>query len=338
MMNTGSKNKLILLTILLVLAIIVLSGAPMVGMRTVPVSAILHPASGGMESDIFWKIRIPRVCISFLAGAALAVSGMAFQAMFRNPLATPFTLGVASGASLGAAIYVRLGLVFSVLGISGISISAFSGAILSIMLVYGLTRARRGFSTTTMLLAGVAISFFFSSVILFTQYMSDFTHSFRILRWLMGGLEVVGFESVLNMAPFVISGSAIILYMTHELNLMMTGEEIATSRGVSVWKTKRILFFATSLMVGGVVAICGPIGFVGMMVPHICRLLIGADHRYLTPATLLFGGVFLTLCDMLARTLIAPAEIPVGIITALLGGPFFVWLLLGKSSSKMGII
>jgi iron complex transport system permease protein len=338
MMNTGSKHKLILLTIFLVLAIIVLSGAPIVGMNTVPVSAILHPASGRIESDIFWKIRIPRVCISFLAGAALAVSGMAFQAMFRNPLATPFTLGVASGASLGAAIYVRLGLVFSVLGISGISISAFAGAILSILLVYGLTRARRGFSTNTMLLAGVAISFFFSSVILFTQYMSDFTHSFRILRWLMGGLEVVGFESVLNMAPFVISGSAIILYMTHELNLMMTGEEIAISRGVSVWKTKRILFFATSLMVGGVVAICGPIGFVGMMVPHICRLLIGADHKYLTPATLLFGGVFLTLCDMLARTLIAPAEMPVGIITALLGGPFFVWLLLGKSYSRMGII
>jgi len=333
MMKTGSKHKLILLTILLVLAIIVLLGAPMVGMRTIPVSAILHPASGRMESDIFWKIRIPRVCISFLAGAALAVSGMAFQAMFRNPLATPFTLGVASGASLGAAIYVRLGLVFSVLGISGISVFAFTGAILSILLVYGLTRVRRGFSTTTMLLAGVAISFFFSSIILFTQYMSDFTHSFRILRWLMGGLEVVGFESVLNMAPFVISGGAIILYMTHELNLMMTGEEIAISRGVSVWKTKKVLFFATSLMVGGVVAICGPIGFVGMMAPHICRLLIGADHRYLTPATLLFGGVFLTLCDMLARTLIAPAEMPVGIITALLGGPFFIWLLLGKSSS-----
>jgi iron complex transport system permease protein len=333
MMKTGSKHKLILLTILLVLAIIVLLCAPMVGMRTIPVSAILHPASGSMESDILWKIRIPRVCISFLAGAALAVSGMAFQAMFRNPLATPFTLGVASGASLGAAIYVRLGLVFSVLGISGISVFAFTGAILSILLVYGLTKVKRGFSTTTMLLAGVAISFFFSSIILFTQYMSDFTHSFRILRWLMGGLEVVGFESVLNMAPFVISGGAIILYMTHELNLMMTGEEIAISRGVSVWKTKRILFFATSLMVGGVVAICGPIGFVGMMAPHICRLLIGADHRYLTPATLLFGGVFLTLCDMLARTLIAPAEMPVGIITALLGGPFFIWLLLGKTSS-----
>jgi iron complex transport system permease protein len=327
-----------LLTILFVLAIVVLSGAPFVGMKAIPLDAVLHPAFGGKESDIFWKIRMPRVCVSFLAGATLAVSGMAFQAMFRNPLATPFTLGVASGASLGAAIYVRLGFMFSVLGVSGMSISAFAGAILSILLVYGLTRIKRGFSTTTMLLAGVAISFFFSSVILFTQYMSDFTHSFRILRWLMGGLEVVGFESVMNMVPFVITGSTIILCMKHELNLMMIGEEIAVSRGMDAVRAKQLLFFATSLMVGGVVAICGPIGFVGIMIPHICRLLIGADHKYLTMATLLFGGVFLTLCDMLARTIIAPAEMPVGIITALLGGPFFLWLLLGKSSSNRGMI
>ncbi len=336
--ESESPKKLILLVILLVLAVAVLAGAPMVGMKAIPLNSILHPVSGGVDAEIFWMIRVPRVCVSFLAGAALAISGMAFQAMFRNPLATPFTLGVASGASLGAAIYIRAGFIFNVFGISGVSIAAFAGATLSILLVYGLSKVRKGFSTSTMLLAGVAISFFFSSVILFTQYMSDFTNSFRILHWLMGGLEVVGFESVLNMAPFVISGSAIIFYMTHELNLMMTGEEIAVSRGVNVERTKKILFFATSLMVGGVVAICGPIGFVGMMAPHICRLMIGADHRYLTPVTLLFGGVFLTLCDMLARTLIAPAEMPVGIITALLGGPFFVWLLIGKTSSKRGII
>jgi cobalamin transport system permease protein len=336
--NRTPRYKLILLAALLLFSALVLVGAPVVGMTTIRLSSILNPASGGMESDIFWHIRLPRACISFLAGAALAVSGMAFQSMFRNPLATPFTLGVASGASLGAAIYVRLGLTFSVLGISGLSIVAFVGAILSITLVYGLTRVNKGFSTSTMLLAGVAINFFFSSVILFTQYMSDFTSSFRILRWLMGGLEVVGFESVLNMLPFVVSGTAILLFLTHELNLMMTGEELAISRGVNVAGTKKLLFFATSLMVGGVVAICGPIGFIGMMVPHICRLLIGADHRYLTPATLLFGGIFLTLCDLLARTLIAPAEMPVGIITALLGGPFFIWLLVRKSSLTRGTI
>jgi iron complex transport system permease protein len=220
---------------------------------------------------------------------------MAFQAMFRNPLATPFTLGVSAGASLGAAIYVRLGMVFTFAGASGISIFAFMGALLSIGLLYGLTTMSRNFSTATMLLAGVAISFFFSSVILFTQYISDFTQSYRIVRWLMGGFEVSGFDSFLNMFPFVMTGCAILIYMTRELNLITTGDEIATSRGVDVRKSKNVVFFATSLMVGGVVAISGPIGFVGMMSPHICRLIIGPNHQYLTPATFLFGGAFLTI-------------------------------------------
>lgn len=333
-MREHHRRRELVLAILLLATVIVVFGAPLVGMKSTPLRSVFNPASPGMEAEIFWEIRIPRVCVAFMAGAALAISGMAFQAMFRNPLATPFTLGVASGASLGAALYVRSGLSFAILGISGISLSAFLGAILSIIVVYNLTRARRGFSTATMLLAGVAISFFFSSVILFIQYISELTHSFRILRWLMGGLEVVGYSAVLNMFPFVVSGSAIILYLTHELNLMTTGEDLAVSRGVDVNRTKKILFFATSLMVGGVVAICGPIGFVGMMAPHICRLLIGPEHRYLTPATFLFGGTFLILCDALARTLIAPAEMPVGIITALLGGPFFVWLLVSGHAMR----
>jgi iron complex transport system permease protein len=334
-MKSSSLHKKLTLLLLFTLALVTLLGAPMIGIKTISLDAVLHPSADNLDSDIFWRIRVPRVCVSFLAGAALAVSGMVFQAMFRNPLATPFTLGIASGASLGAALYLRIGIVFSLLGISGVSLSAFSGALLSILLVYGLTQIKKGFSTATMLLAGVAISFSFSSVILFTQYISDFTNSFRILRWLMGGLEVAGFESVFNIAPFVISGCAIIFYLTHELNLMATSEEIAISRGVNLPHVKHALFFATSLMVGGVVAICGPIGFIGMMAPHICRLLIGADHRYLTPATFLFGGFFLTLCDMAARTLAAPTEIPVGIITALLGGPFFLWLLLGKSLNNI---
>lgn len=327
------KRKLILISLLLLAAAGLLMAA-VVGMKVISISAVFRPVSGSMESDIFWRLRVPRVCLSFLAGAALAVSGMAFQAMFRNPLATPFTLGVSAGASFGAAIYLRFGLPLVILGVPGMSLSAFLGAILSVLLVYGFTRIKPGFSTATMLLAGVAISFFFSSLILFIQYLSDFTLSFRILRWLMGGLEVVGFETVLDMLPFVVTGSAIIVYLAHELNLLTTGEDLAVSRGVDTKKTKRLLFFATSLMVGGVVAICGPIGFVGMMAPHICRLLIGPDHRYLAPATLLFGGLFLTLCDALSRTLIAPAEIPVGVITALLGGPFFLWLLLGGKSER----
>ena len=322
--------KKTMLTVLMLLSLAVLFLAPLCGMKIMSPGIYFQPPGDTLSADILWKIRIPRGCVSFLAGAALALSGLAFQTMFRSPLAEPFTLGVASGASLGAVIYVRLGLFFSIAGFSGISVFAFIGALLSIMLVYGLARLVRGFTTGTMLLAGVAISFFFSSIILFTQYMSDFARSVHMMRWLMGGLEVAGFESVLNIAPFIVSGSVIMLFMTHELNLLTAGEEIAMSRGVDVPGVKKTLFFGASLMVGSVVSVCGPIGFVGMMVPHMCRLIIGADHRYLTPAAMFFGGTFLTLCDTVARTIIAPAEIPVGIITALLGGPFFIWLLIGN--------
>jgi len=324
------KRRLTTLAALVAVAVAVVVVAPFFGTTTLSPGDILRPSPEGTASDIFWSMRVPRIVVSLLAGAALAASGMAFQAMFRNPLATPFTLGVASGASLGAAVYLRLGLAVGLLGVSGVSAAAFAGALGSILLVYGLARARRGLSSATMLLAGVAVSFFFSSILLFMHYIGDPQNSFRLLRWIMGGLQTLGYSQVLRVLPFVVGGSAIVLYLTRELNLISTGEDIATSRGVDVKRTKHVLFFATSLMVGGVVAVCGPIGFVGMMSPHICRLLIGADHRYLTPATLVFGGAFLTICDLLARTLMGTAEIPVGVITALLGGPFFLWLLLRR--------
>jgi iron complex transport system permease protein len=257
---------------------------------------------------------------------------MAFQSLFRNPLATPFTLGVSSGAALGAAIFIRFGLAFTILGISGTSFAAFGGALLAILLVYGLTRMKGGFSTPTLLLAGIAISFFFSSIILFIQYVSGLTQSFRIVHWLMGTLTTADYGKLTNLLPFFAAGSLIVFSLHRELNLLMVGEDISISRGVNVRLVKKLIFLAASLMVGGVVAVCGPIGFVGMMSPHICRLLVGADHRFLTPATFLFGGLFLTLCDTLSRTLIAPSEIPVGILTALLGGPFFIWLLLNRKS------
>ena len=327
-------NRPVVLTILVVFAGAVFLSTPFIGMKNISVLSVFQQSAQDVTMQIFWSIRVPRVCLAFLAGAALAVSGMAFQAMFINPLATPFTLGVSSGASLGAALYVWIGASFSVLGIPGISLFAFTGAGLSILLVYGLTKIKGGFSTATMLLAGVAINFFFSSLILMVQYLCDFTESFMILRWLMGGLETVGFESVVSTLPFVVIGIFIVFTQVHGLNLLCLGEELATSRGLSVDYVKCLLFFASSLMVGGVVAVCGPIGFVGMMIPHICRLIIGSDHRYLLPATVLFGGSFLCLCDMIARTVIGPAEIPVGVITAVLGGPFFLWLLLTWSSDR----
>jgi iron complex transport system permease protein len=334
---TGSKpdgRRLLTLVLLALLALAVLAAAPLIGPRLLGLAAIRRAAGAEMEANIFWDLRLPRVLVAAIAGAGLAAAGMAFQAMFRNPLATPYTLGVSAGASLGAAVYFSLGLSVSVLGVSGASLMALAGAGLSIGLVYGLTRAARGLSTATLLLAGIAVNFFFSSLILFMQYLADFTQSFRIVRWLMGELTVVGLEPVFNLLPFVVSGTAIIVYLVPELDLLMLGDDIASSRGVNVERTRTALFLAASLMVGGVVAVCGPIGFVGIMVPHICRLLIGADHRHLAPASILFGAAFLVICDTLARTVIAPAEMPVGVITALLGGPFFLWLLLRSAGRR----
>jgi len=305
------------------------------GIATILISPMLGldaQVSADIQQKIMSEIRIPRVLFAFVAGSGLALCGMVFQAMFHNPLATPFTLGVASGASLGAAIYVSLGLSFSFLGINGTSFAAFSGALLAISIVYSISRFRQGFSTETLLLTGVAISFFFSSLILFTQYISNVTDSFRILRWLMGELSIIGYRDLMQLLPFVTFCTAVILWLGRELNLLMAGDDIAISRGVAVKQIRYILFFTTSLCVGAIVALCGPIGFIGMMVPHICRLIIGTDHRWLTPATLMFGGGFLVVCDTISRLIIAPAEIPVGVITTLLGGPFFLWLLIRSRS------
>lgn len=319
-----SQTKL--LSIIGFISILTLCIAPFLGMN-----AQLSPE---MYQHILQEIRLPRILFAFVAGAGLALCGMVFQAMFQNPLATPFTLGVASGASLGAASYIFLGFSFSLFGIDGTSFSAFLGALIAISIVYGISHFRQGFSVETLLLTGVAMSFFFSSLILFVQYLSNVTDSFRIIRWLMGELSIVGYTDLLQLLPFVGITLAFLIWSSRELNLLMAGDEIALSRGVPVKKVRYQLFLITSLCVGGIVAITGPIGFIGMMVPHMCRLLIGHDHRWLIPASFLFGGAFLVLCDTVARLVLAPSEIPVGVITTLLGGPFFIWLLIRSKSSR----
>jgi iron complex transport system permease protein len=312
-------------------------GGVLVGIALAAAAGVcLAPALGIVSysdlraSSVLWNIRVPRTILAFLAGTGLSLAGMTFQAMFRNPLAEPFTLGVSSGAAFGATAAIRLGWTFSILGVSAISLAAFLGALASLLVVYGLAMARRSFSPAVLLLAGVAMSFFFWSLVLFMQYVSNFTESFRILRWMMGGVETAGYSAVLDVLPFVISGAAIIVMHARELNMLASGDDLAASRGVAVGPVRALLFTASTLMVGGVVAVCGPIGFVGMIAPHICRLLIGNEHRYLAPATLLFGGLFLLACDTMSRLVIAPAELPVGVLTALLGGPFFIWLLLKR--------
>ena len=291
----------------------------------------LRPADA-IEARILADVRIPRVTLGFIAGSALAIAGMAFQALFRNTLATPYTLGVSAGASLGAAVCIHLGITATLAGIPGYTFAALVGALASISLVYAVARTGFGFSSATLLLAGVAVSFLFTSVILAIQYVGDVTRSFRIGRWLLGGLEAVGFVPVLQVAPFVIAGVGILLVISRDLDLLAVGEESAATRGVSLATTKKLIFVAASLMVGAVVATCGPIGFVGLVVPHIGRMIVGPKHSRLAPFSLIAGGTFLVACDTVGRVVVAPVEIPVGIVTALIGGPFFLMMLVQRNA------
>ena len=328
-MYAGPSSRMLKHAWVLLVAAIAVAGATAIGPRGAMSSLLPDDA---IETRILTEVRLPRVTLGFVAGAALATAGMAFQALFRNALATPYTLGVSAGASLGAAIYVHLGFALTVAGIPGYAFAALGGALLAIVLVYAVARATDGFSSSTLLLAGVAISFLFTSIILAIQYIGDVTTSFRIGRWLLGGLEIVGFLPVLHVLPFAAIGIVILLAISRDLDLLVVGEDVATARGVSVSAVKKLIFAAASIMVGGVVATCGPIGFVGLVVPHVGRLLLGPKHRTLAPFSVVAGGTFLVACDAVGRTVFAPVEIPVGIVTALIGGPFFLALLVQRQA------
>jgi len=320
--------------VLLALAILwlgALVGAPLVGSHTLDLGRVLSP--GTTEATILWQLRLPRVLLSLLAGGALAVAGVGFQTLFRNPLAEPYTLGVAGGAALGAVLALHLGSRLGAgeggaLGFTLVAVASFVGAVGATALVVGLAVRTRRVETGTLLLAGVAVSFSTSALILFVQYLSDSTQTYRLVRWMMGGLAVAGYRDVLWVAPWVLLGTGLLLTLRWDLNLLLTGEELAASRGVDLTRVRLLVLGAASLMVGALVSVTGPIGFVGLIVPHMLRRPAGSDHLVLLPACFLAGGAFLTLCDLAARTVMAPAELPVGVLTALLGGPFFLWLLL----------
>jgi iron complex transport system permease protein len=300
---------------------------PLVGSQPVSLAGIVR--GDPSTALIFWQIRLPRILLALLGGGALAVSGLGFQTLFRNPLAEPYTLGVSSGAALGAVLALRFegG---QILGLSLVGIASFAGALGATALIVGLALRRQGIETSTLLLAGVAVSLSCSAIILFLQYLADSTQTFRMVRWMMGGLSVVGYREVLWLLPWVLGGSAALFALRWELNLLLTGEELAASRGVDLARLRRRVLLATSLMIGALVAVAGPIGFVGLIVPHMLRRFVGHDHLFLVPACILGGGAFLTLCDAVGRTVMSPAELPVGVLTALLGGPFFLWLLVWR--------
>ena len=297
--------------------------------------ALLSPSAiwqGGDDGLIFWDVRLPRALAAALVGAALAGAGTAFQAVLRNPLAEPFTLGVSAGASLAAVIAIRVG-VESIAGTAGVGAAAVIGALAAVALVWQLGRVGATLPPATMVLAGVTITMFFSAASLLVQYTSDFAEVSRMLRWMMGGLEWTRLETVARAAPPCALGAAVLLWMGRDLNALAAGREAAASVGVAVGRAQTTAFAAGSLLVGTSIAIAGPIGFVGLIVPHALRAIVGPDHRVLLPTAMFGGAALVIVCDTVARIL---SQLPVGIVTALLGGPFFLVLLVrGKRSSAL---
>ena len=314
---------------------IVMLVAPTVGTTRISLSRVFDqsiPWDSNVDAQIFFVARLPRVLAGALVGATLAAAGVVLQALLRNPLATPFTLGVSAGASLGAMLAVTMRLEFGLLGITSIPIASFGGSIVATGIVYALAVSqRKGLSTNVLLLAGVTLNAFFSALILFVQYIADFAEALRAIRWMMGGLDVAGYAPIISALPFVLLAFAAFALMPRTLNLLSVGADAAAARGVDVTSAQRLAFFSASLATGAAVSLGGPIGFIGIIVPHLVRLMVGSDHRIVLPASALFGAAFLVVCDLAARTVMAPLEIPVGVVTALIGGPFFLWLLVKRS-------
>ncbi len=309
-------------------ALVAFALCPLFGPVDLAPSALFAAADDSMHATIFWQLRVPRVLLALLAGGALAMAGAAFQALLRNPLAAPYTLGVASGASLGALFAIQVGLVIPVLGVSPIAMAAFGGALVSTLLVFALARAFGRGGATEMLLAGITWSMLCSALGLLLQSRAAPTTSHFMVRWLMGGIDVVGYDAVVHTLPFVVSGLLLLLWYAPALNLLAVDEHLAQTRGVSLQAARFAVFAGASLATGAVVAQVGPIAFVGLLVPHAMRPLVGHDNRSLIPVSFFAGAAFLAVADTAARTLTAPNELPVGVLTALIGAPFLIALLI----------
>lgn len=275
------------------------------------------------QSEIFWHLRLPRQLLALLVGASLAVCGATYQAVFRNPLTDPYLLGVSSGASLGAAIAILLGLESYLYGIGG---CALATALLTVVLIYRLASRGNHLNITTLLLTGVCLTLLISAAVSFLMVMHNDKMD-RIIFWTMGSFASASWLDLALLTPITLAGLAVVLFHARNLNLLLTGSDNAQSMGVNVARVQTLLLATTTIMVAFAVASCGVIGFVGLIVPHAVRLVIGADNRRLLPIAALAGALFMLLCDTLARTLFQPSELPVGSLTALIGAPLFIYLL-----------
>lgn len=319
----------------------------------------LAPRIGAVEldeqskQDVIRNLRVPRLQMAMAAGAGLALAGMVFQAIFRNPLATPFTLGVSSGASLAIALGIAFGVQSSALWGLGQIALAFCGALAVVLVVYAIAQLRSDSSTSTLLLAGVSINFVCGAGIILTQYFLREYELEAVIIWLIGSVEAVGQHEygalglsfdynpqALIVSVIVLMGVLMLLAVHRDLDLLLMGEQMAASRGVNVRRSRALAYFCASLMTAAVVSVCGPIAFVGLLVPHTMRTLLGPNHRLLLPACLLFGMSLLPICDCLARNFLAwttennYTELPVGVVMNVLGGIFFLVVLIRQRSDR----
>ncbi|CAA9551306.1 MAG: Vitamin B12 ABC transporter, permease protein BtuC [uncultured Thermomicrobiales bacterium] len=333
--GVGSRAALLLptLTLLLVAAALFSVGRGAVAISPAQVLAILLGKVGiatdtaytAQQAAVLWNIRLPRVLLGMLVGGGLAISGAALQGIFRNPLTDPGLIGVSSGAALGAVGAIILGI--TAFGAFVMPLAAFIGGLLATLLVYGLARHGGRAEVVTLLLTGIAVNAICGAAVGFLIFLASDAQLRSIVFWSFGSLGGATWSATLAVAPLIIVGTMLLPRWGRALNLLSLGEREARHLGVETERVRLALIVLTALITGAAVAVCGTIGFVGLVVPHLLRLIAGPDHRTLLPASAIGGAALLTLADLFARTVAAPVEIPLGVITALAGGPFFLWLL-----------
>ncbi len=324
-----TRRRVLGISLLMVLCLVLVMIVSLVlGTAEISLKQIGAFFMGALDSSdpawlIIYKIRIPRILLAGLVGFSLSMSGVVFQAMLRNPLADPFILGISSGGAFGAVLGIVFGFSFSL----GVPVMSFASALLAIYILMRLGARQMGMESTTILLTGVIMNAFYTSLIMFFISTSSDARLHTMLFWLYGDLSQSRFGPLIMATPVVLAAFFIIYGLGRHLNLITSGEETARQLGVEVGRTKMICLLVVSLVIGLIVSFSGLIGFVGLIVPHLVRMAFGSDHRLLIPAASLGGAIFLIAADTLARTLISPNELPVGVITAFLGAPFFLYLL-----------
>ncbi|ANU18085.1 ABC transporter permease [Planococcus maritimus] len=311
-------------------SLILLGGAVVLGVTvgTVPISpsVIWNPASDEAAANILWNIRMPRVVLAGLVGAALAIAGAAFQGLLKNPLADPYTLGVSSGAAVGAVMTLFFGISIPFLGLFTLPVISMIGALITMLAVMGFARlVDRSMKMETVILTGIIFSSFLGSIMSLMIALTG-EELRQIIGWLLGSVSMRGWPYVQMALPFVLVGSFVLWLYRRELNAMLFGEERAQHLGVDVKRSKMAILIGGSVLTGSAVAVSGTIGFVGLVVPHMTRLVWGSDHRHVLPLSFINGAALLIVCDLVARTIISPTELPIGVITAFIGAPVFAFI------------